>query len=215
MAQLGIQNYYQAIQKHGLLRDFQFRILSINGTLLAPLNAEMMANNMEGAAYLTTAVVPGRTITNQTTPFMGLDFNIPGSAKYEGSAAWNVTFRTPGDLLVRNALEQMNYNIFDDATSTGSYGVPCASNILSLALVNVQGQAVRQYDLYGVYPVSVSPINFDLTGDGAPVTFDATLAYQFFRVKQGTGGNLVSGNTGPAGSANAFGAATGKSGQNC
>jgi hypothetical protein len=208
MAQLGIQNYYQSIQKHGFLRNFHFRILSINGTLLAPLNAEMMGNNMEGAAYLTTSTVPARTITNQAVPFMGLDFNVPGSAKYTGSDAWSVTFRTPGDMLVRNALEQMNFNIFDDATSTGAYGVPCAENVISLALLNVQGEAIRQYDLYGVYPVSVGEIAFDLTGDGAPVEFTSTLAYQFFRVKRGSG-NLVKG---PAGT-NAF--ATGNSGQNC
>ncbi len=208
MAQLGIQNYYQSIQKHGFLRNFHFRILSINGTLLAPLNSEMMGNNMEGAAYLTASTVPARTITNQAVPFMGLDFNVPGSAKYTGSDAWSVTFRTPGDMLVRNALEQMNFNIFDDATSTGAYGVPCAENVISLALLNVQGEAIRQYDLYGVYPVSVSEISFDLTGDGAPVEFTSTLAYQFFRVKRGSG-NLVKG---PAGT-NAF--ATGNSGQSC
>lgn len=214
MSQLGIQNYYQSVQKHGFLRDFQFRILSINGALLAPLNQEMLANNMEGAAYLTSSTVPGRTITNQTAPFMGLDFNIPGSAKYPGSDAWTVNFRTPGDLLVRNALEKMNYNIFDDATSTGQYGVPCASNIISLALLNIQGQAIRQYDLYGVYPVSVGEMAFDLTGDGNLVEFNATLAYQFFRVRPGSGGNLVVGPAGIGGTgSNAFG--TGNSGQAC
>lgn len=208
MAQLGIQNYYQSIQKHGFLRNFHFRILSINGTLLAPLNTEMMGNNMEGAAYVTSSTVPARTITNQTAPFMGLDFNIPGSAKYENSSGWSVTFRTPGDMLVRNALEQMNFNIFDDATSTGAYGVPCAENVISLALLNIEGEAIRQYDLYGVYPVSVGEMSFDLTGDGAPVEFTATLAYQFFRVKKGSG-NLVKG----PGGTNSF--ALGDSGQNC
>lgn len=214
MSQLGIQNYYQSIQKHGFLRNFHFRILSINGTLLAPLNQELLANNMEGAAYLTSSTVPGRTITNQTVPFMGLDFNIPGSAKYDNSAGWSVTFRTPGDLLVRNALEQMNYNIFDDATSTGAYGVPCATNVISLALLNIAGQSIRQYDLYGVYPVSVGELAFDLTGDGAPVEFTSTLAFQFFRVKKGTGGNLVAGPAGGLGSgSNSFG--IGNSGQAC
>lgn len=184
----GIQNYYSSIQKHGFLRDFQFRISAITGPALQPLNNEFIPNgNDGGGAYLTAATVPGRSITTQAVPFMGLDFTVPGSAKYNNNTGWAVTFRTPNDMLVRNALERMSYQIFDDADSTGNYGAACKENVISLVLLDTKGSAVRQYDLIGVYPVTLDDLSFDLTGDGAPVTFGAALAYQYFRVTSGQG----------------------------
>jgi hypothetical protein len=213
MAQ-GIQQYYEEIQKHGFSRDNLFRITNIGGPLLDPLYQEYLTEG--GHAYLTSSTVPGRTISNQTAPFMGLDFNVPGTAKYNNSSGWQVSFRTPGDFLVRNALEQMNYGIFDDGTSTGEWGVPCIDNFITISLLNIRGDIVRTYTLRGVYPVSIGDISYDVTGEGAIVTFDATLAYQFYRISGSPNeGSGYLGGTGAAGESgsNMFG--TGNAGQQC
>ena len=210
-----IQQYYESIQKHGFLRDNLFRITNMGGPLLDPLKSEYLDEG--GWAYLTASSVPGRTISNQTAPFMGLDFNIPGTAKYNNSSGWQVTFKTPGDLLLRNALEQMNYQIFDDGTSTGEWGVPCVDNFLVLSLLNVRGDVVRTYKLIGVYPVSIGDMSFNVTGEGALVEFEATLAYQYYRISgspnEGTG--YLGGGLGAAGAGGDNIFSTGDSGQHC
>lgn len=185
MAQ-GIQDYYDTIQRKGFQRRNLFRIAAINGDgILSKLAAEL--TSLDGGisnAYLTTATVPGRSIQNVTAGFMGMDFNVPGNAKYDNSNSWTVQFRLPGDLSIRNAFEQMSYDIFDDGTSTGCYGVPNSRNIITLALLNIKGEAVRYYDLIGVYPVSFGGLSFDLTGNADVMTFNATLAYQYFRINK-------------------------------
>jgi hypothetical protein len=148
--------------------------------------------------FMTTASLPTRTINNQAVPYMGLNFNVPGSVSYSGSDAWSVTFRCPQDYSIRDTLEAWQINIFDDETSTGDYSVPARDSVIHLALLNNAGTSIREYVLYGVYPTALGDVGYDVTGTGAPVTFTATLAYQYWRLVKSLGrttavplGNLV------------------------
>lgn len=193
MAQ-GIQDYYNAIQKRGFQRNNLFRIIDITGDgILTKLRNELSFDGPLSNAYVESASVPSRSISVQNASFMGLQFNIPGTATYPGSEGWDVTFKLPGDLSIRNAFESMNFDVFDDATSTGCYGVPANTNILTMALLNIKGEAVRYYDLIGVWPVSFGALEFDLTSNGEIMTFTGTLAYQYFRVNNGKipGGQVI------------------------
>lgn len=171
----GIQNFYEAAATTDFSRDFQFRILQLGPDSRSREFQDRMV-------FLTTASLPNRTINNQTVPYMGLAFNVPGSVSYTGSESWAVTFRIPQDFSIRDTLERWQIDTFDDETSTGNYHVPKKDSVISMGLLNNAGDTIRIYTLYGVYVVALGDVAYDLKGSGAPMEFSATLAYQYWRL---------------------------------
>jgi hypothetical protein len=169
-----ISDFYTSVQQQDFARTFQFRVTQLANTNFGE----------SSLVYLETASLPGRTITNVAVPFMGLQFNVPGTAKYPGSDAYNVTFRCDANYNIRTVLENATFNTFDDSTSTGNYNIARNSSVIGLSLLNKSGGTVRKYTLYGAYVVSVGEMGYDLTTDGAIQHVDATLAYQYWRVTQ-------------------------------
>lgn len=165
---MSIQEFYAVAQAQEFARDFQFRVRTLG---------PFVANDL---LYIKTATLPGKEITNQEVPFMGLNFNVPGSVKYTGSNAWEVLFRCDEGLNIRNKAENWIKEIFDDATSTGKYGVPTEQ--ASMDLLGKDLNPIRRYNFIGIYPVTLGPINYNIEGDGKPLDFPVTFAYQFWRL---------------------------------
>ena len=179
LAQTGISNFYDAIRAHDLSRKFQFRVLRLGPSKYSD---PIMAGNW--MVFMQTAKVPGRDISNHQLPYMGLQFNVPGTVTYTGSDAWDVTFRMPQDYGIRNILESWHFDVFNDETSTGQLTIPCPNHTIELALLNNAGRSIRQYTLYGVYIKTLGDVEYDVTDGGEPVTFNATFAYQYWRPSQ-------------------------------
>jgi hypothetical protein len=136
--------------------------------------------------YITTKQLPGREIANHSTPYMGLEFNVPGTAKYPGSNAWTVTFRNDIQGIIRAKLESWQRDdIFDDQTSVGNLNVPGEDRVITLELVDDQLVTQNVYQLYGVYCQSIDGIEYDNTGDGKVQSFTTKLAYQFWQHPEG------------------------------
>jgi hypothetical protein len=173
MAQ-NISDFYSTVQKNDFARQFQFRV-----SVLANTNF-----NESQLVYLETANLPGRTVNNVQVPFMGLNFNVPGTASYPGSDAWGVTFRCDQSYNIRATLENATFNAFDDSTSSGDYNIARTTSRIVLDLLGKGGSedVIRQYELIGAYVVSVGDIAYNIGDSGSIVTVPATLAYQYWRV---------------------------------
>ena len=171
MAQ-NISDFYRTVQQKDFARQFQFRLVQLANTNFGE----------DDLIYVETANLPGRTITNVPVPFMGLQFNVPGTAAYPGSDAYAVTFRCDQDYNIRAVLENATINTFDDSTSTGDYNIARNSSVITLNLLNKSGGTVRQYTLYGAYVVSVGESTYNLGDNGTIQTVPTTLAYQYWRV---------------------------------
>jgi len=167
-----ITDFYQAAQKQEFARNFQFRILSMPGII----------KNDEQLVYLETATLPGRAIANIGVPFMGLQFNIPGTANYPGSDNWSVTFRCDAKYDIRNALIKQTRNTFDDKTSTGEYDTPNYTSTVHLQLFDKTFTKITEYSLIGAYVVSVGENAYDVGDNGSIVKVTASLAYQFWQI---------------------------------
>jgi hypothetical protein len=172
-----ISKFYSRAQKNDFARQYQFRV-----TQLANTNF-----NDNTLVYLESANLPGRTINNIQVPFMGLNFNVPGTASYPGSEAWNVTFRCDQNYDIRAALENATFNTFDDGTSTGNFNIARSSSRIVLELLGKKMNVLRRYALIGAYVVSVGEMNYNVGDTGTIQTVTATLAYQYWRVTKKTG----------------------------
>ena len=171
MAQ-NISDFYSSVQQKDFARQFQFRLVQLANTNFGE----------DTLIYVETATLPGRSITNVQVPFMGLQFNIPGTATYPGSESYAVTFRCDQDYNIRAALENATFNTFDDGTSTGDFNIARNSSVITMNLLNKSGSTVRQYTLYGAYVVSVGDLSYNLGDSGTIQTVPTTLAYQYWRV---------------------------------
>lgn len=163
----GIIRFYDVIKQREFARDFQFRIVT-----LGPLTTDDLV-------YLRTANLPEKEIANNQVPYMGLNFNVPGSVLYTGNASWGVKFLCDEAMNIRSKLEAWQTEIFDVNTSSGKYGVP--AEIATMDLLDKNFKMIRRYELIGIYLQKIDPITYDITGQGKPQEMNATLAYQYWR----------------------------------
>ncbi|NBO98669.1 MAG: hypothetical protein EBU90_00810 [Proteobacteria bacterium] len=168
-----IDAFFQTAINRDFARQNLFRVLYINS------GATNIVFDQNDLVYVTSTSLPQRAITNISVPFMGLKFNVPGTATYPGSEAWNVTFRMPQDLGIRQKLELWTRGTFDDATSTGAYEVKDLGGV-GLALMGKGGQVLRVYNLVGAYCTNIGQYTLNSTTAGEIVELQATIAYQFW-----------------------------------
>lgn len=173
-----IQKFYTTASQRDFARVFQFRLNSFGNINFGK----------EQLTYVETASLPGRQINNVQVPYMGLQFNLPGTVSYPGSTGYAVTFRCDQNYDLRAALEAALFNTFDEATSTGEYRLPSAGNTLTMELLDRNMNPVRFYTLFGVYLQSIADTGYDIKDNGTIQTIQATLAYQFWRA-----GNTITG----------------------
>jgi len=170
----GIENFYDAAITNDFARQNLFRVISLGGVKFT--TQELL--------YVTSTTLPGRAITNVTVPFMGLTFNVPGTANYPNSGGWQITFRVPSNLSVRRKFEDWTNTVFNDSNSTGAYNIPSkdASNQVVLSLLDKNGTPIRTYTLFGAYCQNVGDLTVNLTSAGEVLEQTATLAYQYWRL---------------------------------
>lgn len=170
MAQ-NIQSFYTDAQNRDFARQFQFRVVQI---------ADYFTEEAD-LLYIESSTLPGRAINNIPVPYHGLNFNIPGTASYPGSANYPVTFRCDQNYDIRSVLEQISFNTFNDDTSTGNYNTPLDDKRLVFELFDKELSTVAQYTLHGIYVVSIGDTTYNITDTGNVATIEAVLAYQFWR----------------------------------
>jgi hypothetical protein len=184
----GLQDFYFQAQKRGFARDFQLRVVQIGGTALSDSDFVMIK----------ATSLPGRDTQTHAVPFMGVAFNLPGAPIFTGSNGWNVEFHATQDFLIRNEFERLQRNMFDEqkegAVGKGGVGdlsLPGFDRVIQLDLIDDKLKTIRSYYLIGCFIKSISDINYNLQGGGAPLSFTATLAYQYWtRNPSGVSGNV-------------------------
>ena len=164
---MSIQEFYNAAQRKEFARQFQFKVRT-----LGPFTEEDLL-------YVRTATLPSKTIQNKTIPYFGLDFNVPGTVKYDGSNNWAVNFHCDEGINIRTKMENFIKEIFDDETSTGLYGVPIEE--ATMDLLGKDLEPVRRYTFVGLYPISTGTIDYNIEDDGTPINIGMTFAYQYYR----------------------------------
>lgn len=168
-----INNFYGAAVKYDFARTFQFCLGQI-GT-----NSFLDTDSL---IYIETASLPGKQINNIPVPYMGLSFNVPGTVSYPGSAGYQVTFRCDADYYIRSRLEQALMTLFSHETSTGNYGIPGKTSVITFHLFNKKREIVRTYTLYGAWVQSLGDAAYNVGDNGSIVQVQATLSYQYWEV---------------------------------
>lgn len=171
----GIRNFHEVASRRDFFRQNLFRVLAFGGArFFSP----------DDLLYIESATLPAKTINNIQVPYMGLQFNVPGTVQYPNSAAWQVTMRMDADLAIRDKLEDWMLSIFDDRDSTGNYSIPEGdTGVTTLGLLDKKGNIIRKYNLYGCYITNVGDMTLNVGTAGDIVTVPTSIAYQYWRVE--------------------------------
>lgn len=173
--QQGIRNFHEVAGRKDFFRQNLFRVIAFGGANFF---------NQDDLLYIESTTLPSKTINNIQVPYMGLQFNVPGTVQYPNSAAWQVTMRMDAGLEIRDKLEDWMKSIFDDANSTGDYTIPSGDEgVTTLDLIDKNGNRLRRYNLYGCYISSLGDMQLNIGTAGDIVTVPATIAYQYWRVE--------------------------------
>lgn len=165
-------DYFRVMQDRDFLRQHQYRIDGIN--------FEGYSLNSDDLVYMRTAEIPNRTVNQVNVPFMGLNYNVPGTVQYQGTM--QVTFYSDQPQRIRALFEAMSYAAFDERYSGGAYTVS-QQNVLSFYTYDNRGpdeSRTTGYELIGIYPTVVGNMAMDTTTNGSTQNFTATIAYQFW-----------------------------------
>jgi repressor of nif and glnA expression len=71
---LAITDYFETMQQRDFLRRHQYRVSSLTYKGLSFTEQDLV--------YLRTGEIPNRTINSVPVPFMGLQFQVPGTVQY-------------------------------------------------------------------------------------------------------------------------------------
>lgn len=173
-----IDKFYANVIRHEFSRQHQWRITNIR-TGNDGLNGFIRSENPETHLLVESANIPARSINNVPVNFHGIDFNLPGNAKYTGSDSWNTTWRVDQKLNLRRVMEEWQTFVFNDRISGGS--ITRANDAsLTMTLFDQFGMSHSTYTLYGIYPTEVGALDYNVGTDGDIVTMDVTFAYHYW-----------------------------------
>lgn len=174
LTQQGIRNFHEVAGRRDFFRQNLFRVINFGGNRFGD----------DQLIYIESTTLPSKAINNIQVPYMGLQFNVPGTVQYTNSASWSVNIRMDAALDIRDRLEDWMRSIFDDADSTGDYSIPDGDDgTTTLILLDKKGSAIRTYDLFGCYLTNLGDFTLNVGTAGDIVTAPATIAYQYWRVR--------------------------------
>jgi hypothetical protein len=170
-----IEQFYSKAQARDFSRDFLFRVHDV-------VLAGGVTLDEGDLVYCKAGNLPARQITNVETPYMGLNFNIPGNATYPGSDGYTLKFYLDASSELRNRMEAASRTLFDDTFSTGQYATPEEDTYIHLQQLNKKLEPISDYMLYGASIRNIENVGYDMAGgNGATVEMDVTVAYHYYR----------------------------------
>lgn len=170
-----IKKFFDQASRRDFARDFLFRVTSIS------LRNGAFSMGVDDLVYAKTAKLPTRQIENIATPYMGLDFNLPGRAKYGDSSAYTIEFYCDAEASLHKRLLSETREVFNDANSTGDYKIADENSTIVLHQLDKNLVAFREYKLIGASIRDCGALEGKISdGTGAVVSFSAQFAYHYF-----------------------------------
>jgi hypothetical protein len=163
----GIQDFYNTAQALGFSRDNQLRVMQIGDLFEAP--------NENLYIYARTAKVPSRTIKTSDVYCRGFKFSTPTQVEYEGGT-WPLTILCDESYIIRSKIETWQKRVYNEHTMTGVL----ENSVIQLNLLNDALDTVMIYRLHGCIPQKIGELQYDLAGDGKPLSFELNIAYQYW-----------------------------------
>lgn len=165
----GLQDFYVTAIDKGFARDFHFRVTQIG-------DSKLSSNEL---IYIRAGNIPEREIESDTVSFRGFKYNVPTTASYPGSDSWNVEFLMDKNYTIYDLIEKWHRSHFNESSFIGRE-VPNFDTLIEIMAIDEQLNVVKKFKLYGCFPRKLGALKFNTSGNGAPISFELSLAYQYW-----------------------------------
>jgi hypothetical protein len=170
-----ITSFFERAATRDFSRDILFRVLGINIAGLSITEDDLV--------YARSGSIPSRNIQNQTAPYGGLAFQVPGTVQYEGAEAYTISFYCDANSDIHTKMFRETERVFGN-DGTGDFNIGGPDDIISLAQLDKNLSPIKTYKLIGASIRSSGNLEYNIAeGAGAVVNFNSTFAYHYYTIE--------------------------------
>jgi hypothetical protein len=123
------------------------------------------------------ASLPGSTIANIEVPFRGRKLQVAGDRTFD---PWSITVINDNDFKIRNAFESWMRKMNDHVENTGEMDPARYYSTFTVIQLDKQGNDIRTYEIHGIFPTSLSPIELDYGAESTIEEFTVEFQVQYW-----------------------------------
>ena len=158
-----------------------FPILASSGGATSPGGIQDNVNLTEKFTFMARAAqLPGSTVNQIPVNYFGREIKFSGNRTFP---EWTVTIINDEDFRLRNAFEKWMHGLNSHVTNTRGASFQNSLDYQQDAVVTQFGKAgniIKQYQLVGMFPIDVSPIELDWGSNDTIEEYAVTFAYQWW-----------------------------------
>ncbi len=201
-----LKGFYQAAQRLGFAKDNLFRVTNITN-IKELQTGERTINRFftpSKLLYVKTGNIPSRRISTAKLNYKNFSFNVPIAASYPNSLNWTLTFYSDDTYLIKDIFEYWSQQVYNEhgfkSNQTAHTDItltlykPVQLGVGKLEKINKEivdkrskqdrldifnMQPVRDYKLYGCFPVNLGDIAYNTTTTGNIASISTTFAFQY------------------------------------
>jgi hypothetical protein len=174
-----VEAFRRLVESNGFAKKYNFQVENIDGL------PEEIPDYDPYSLYISSASIPSRKINTTRLPYKAFEFVVPTNAVYPDNQSWRIQFISDSEMTIRNLFETWTRVLYDELNNTGKSNFAGAT--LTLNLISDEGKVTRKYKLYGVFPILMDSVEYNISDTGADaVKFNVTLAYQYFKTDVAT-----------------------------
>jgi hypothetical protein len=127
-----------------------------------------------------TAQLPGSTLGTVSLNYFGRELKFAGNRTFQD---WTVTVINDEDFLIRASLENWMNQINGHVSNLRAPGFQTPQGYTTLSNVfqfGKDGSTLKHIDIYGMFPIDLSPIDLDWGSNDSIEEYSVTFAYQYW-----------------------------------
>lgn len=171
-----ISKFIQVAGKRDFARDNLFRIMQ--------LSCRNLTLSEDDLVYAKGGKLPGReTPVRDNVKYMGMSLPYTASTvTYPNNTDYEIEFYLDKDSELAHKFERASRQAFNDVTTTGDWRFPDISDVLTIALLDINLDPIEYVTFYGVSFVKFDELEFKIAeSEGSAISVKAHISYLYYK----------------------------------
>ncbi len=171
-----IGKFIQVASSRDFARDNLFRIMQ--------LNCRNLTLSEEDLVYAKGGKIPGRiTPVGDNVKYMGMKLPYTKSTvEYPGNDDYEIEFYLDKDSKLAQKFERASRQAFNDISTTGDWRFPSTSDIMTIAVLDKNLNAIEYITFYGISFVKFDDMEFKVAdSSGEAISIKAHISYLYYK----------------------------------
>jgi hypothetical protein len=171
-----IGKFIQVAGRKDFARDNLFRIMQ--------LKCRNLTLDEDDLVYAKGGKIPGReNPVGDNVKYMGMTLPYTRSTvSYPGNNDYEIVFYLDKDSALAHKFERASRQAFNDSTTTGDWRFPSESDVMTIAVLDINLDPIEYITFYGLSFIKFDEIDFKVAeGDGTAIEVKMHVSYLYYR----------------------------------